>query len=1666
MASIIIKADTTAAESALSTLQTKIKDLQTAASKVKIEIKADGIQTLDKQALKTINTLTKYANAQARLENATNRTKKSENDLAIQMEKTRQATEKTAQEQLKTERALNKTGDAIDKADKKMQGFISTFVKSAIIYQAIYSVRQVFLDALDTMKQVDSQLVTVRKVTQATASEINQLRDKAYATASKYGVGAADYLESVANFARAGYRDQSDALAELSTKTQIVGDTTAEVANQFLLSMDAAYQYQGSISKLTAVLDGANEIDNNYATSIEKIAEGLGLIAPIAAQVHMTEAELTAAIGTITATTQRSGSEAARALRALVLNIIGDTTTEIEDGVTATTESINSLRGVLKKYAPDVVAAADATGQIIDPMEAIGALSKAMKDGLLTEQQLMEQLSALGGKLRTSQLVALVSNFDMYESMLSTYSNAVGSADREVENALDSWERKAAILANTWTELIQGSINTDFIKGFIDGLTQVLKLFGNLGNMLMTVGGAFAALKLPAIIERFNALKTSITNTLEAVRNGTSVVSTMQVTMLAATAVLTAYTMAYNAHKQAVHEAAVAAKEEADAATEQAHAVYDAYAAYNSANEAYENGTGTKEQLVSATKELINTLGEEAKAAGYTKEQILQMTAAEIDSARQKAQIAKNAADYELADSMRQGSNTGIGAVDAIVNAFSPTSAAAMGANKAFQKDFAKTSDMMIAQYKKQQKVVEDYAKATRNGKQANEELTKAYEQAQAFLGQYGEQVENILAIEEQMSELDGMFDNLPDAMAEAAEGAEGLNDNLSETERQFSSLTAAATEAEAAIQKYKDATKTEKNDAYKGFAGMYEDFLTDWEAGLKSSNKVQAAIEGLLPEEVLNDLWRQGKDAGELLASEFYQGIFTYIDDNGQRQFTKGEDSGSLLAYALWDSDTLSQYVSDSQKVIKIGDEVVASLTMDGDKLSVSVTDFEKLSQALYQVSGVTLSADTLAAWLQALGMYGGDVQYTAEELNEMAKAVDAVNEAGQINLEEFVKGQLDLGKPKEEIRDIVDKIIELDGVAGSGISIDVSTGSVEEAKKKCAELIETAEDPIQITAEATKAENVINAVKAGAMQVAQLNPFITVNASDYATSKLDTVKNAANSIPRVIDITINTVHDAAINAVTAVKNAIFKKAVGTMGAAGGMTLVNELGPEVIQEGATARIAGGGQPTITWVEPGARIYNANDTKMLLAGNDPSLLFGGIAAFAGGTASGITRWRQTTANTAASSAGTAVASSAARGTSTGNISSSSLKSTSAVNASGAKNTSSKDEDAELKRLKDIVSLRESELALLEAQDATVKDRINKQKQIQSALMDEINRLRAIGGSQEDINKLYTQWYKVQKDIADLQDSLYNELKTAIKGQVDKLNEARDAEKKTIQEQLDAMEEQRNTRDEQLELEEKILAVQKAEAALQNAMTERTVRYYNAITGQWEWAANAGNVKSAAEQLESAQKALSDYQDDKAYQNARAALEAQMDAIDAKYDDLEERWDKIVDSLEAPVKSVAEALTILAKNYVPTMSEDVKKLNSLLAQFGYSVNTSSGKMTYRATNLPVFDSGGVLGGIGGIKATALNEMILPPDITSRMLSSSAGNAFASRMNELRYLYGVGGSLAGITNNKIGTQHNGNVYRFGNISLSDSQARTMTVADLARLSRGLSLYSSRM
>ena len=1316
------------------------------------------------------------------------------------------------------------------------------------------------------MKAVDDQLVTVRKVTGFTKDQMAEIEAQAYKTAKAYGVAADAYLENVAAFSRAGYKERASELAELAVKTQLVGDTTAEVANQFLLSVDAAYQYKGNIQELQKVLDGANEIDNKYATSIEKVASGLGIVAPVAKQARVGIDELTAAIGTITAVTQRSGSEAARAFRALALNIIGDTTTEVEDGATWTVGEIAGLRDVLKTYAPEAVKAAEATGKVINPMEAIGGLAKSMKEGLLTEQQLMSMVSDIGGKLRTSQLLALIQNWDMYQSMLKDYRGAVGSADKEVENALDSWTRKSEILKNTWVEFLNNVISTDTIKGALDFFTKVINgLNTDLGRTVLALGAVNGAIILigKSIAQAMSANKNA--GILSLAKEFPVLAATVGKFMLAAGAVAG---IVYGLKKLVDYDKAH--KETFEKAKKRVEELNTEYEKMFGAGTEYDTLISQTKKLTQADKERLAVLEGQRKAM---EDQIAIAKKEEFEQFRQREQ----AGDSRSMEMVSYGNHRG-----------------------------------ERARY------------------------TKSYEQVELDLLKEGQ------------------------AAAKTAE--------------QYGALVAANKERYELLIQMRDAG-FELSDVETEFVRLYGQLAKRY--------------------------------------SEMAEGATTYL---GTLE-TQNVETQTLLGVVTKIAPQYEALVKAQQESDENGRLSVATLTTLNEKYP------ELIQYLTLTENGYILTKSAVDQYIQSTQI----VESGASGLIDASRLKAAGFDVERMSVRALLEAMLELYKTEAMI---------------SGAKNNIIIGPHGDF---------------------------------GA-QVRGANGTNRGNLNDAVNSKIQAVQSALDNLD-VID---------------------------------------------------------------------KAFDQFD-------------------FAGGGGSG-------------------------RG--------------------GGGSSAKAQTDAVLDGHKKTVALLKSELDLMEKQGASGKDRIDKLKDIQSALHDEAEYLRSIGAEQTEINALSSEWWDIEKQIRDIQKEIVDELKAAVDAQLEQAAAVRDAKISALDKQLDALKEARDVEKDRLTLEEKQLAVEEARAALEEARNERNVRYYNSKTGQWEWGANQQNVKSAQEALTAAEKELADYQEELAYNEAVKAIEAKKEAINASYETLKSGWEAIINSLKAPTANMNNILTKISNITLPQLQTNLDAFSALLS--GISGNASMGgkysdlipmgsyngwqgmttqeikdfgdwsnvrgmtdeekeyyartgklpddyyyvhyagqnmgsgdgynqgdgydrywmddemygevqqaKADYEAAKLRgdkagmeeahnraehfrnrmgysggvagdeyervivyapkdselyknslvgllnEYDSGGILRGLGGIKATTRDEIVVPPEVTQYLLNPAADSVFNTRMEELKFFYG-GKSARDTSVSKIGNtvtknDHSGTEYHFGNITLSESRAKETSVFDLARMSRNLGIYN---
>ena len=175
-------------------------------------------------------------------------------------------------------------------------------------------------EAFTELKEINTILTEISKANEnLTKAQLTQIGNNSFDVASKYGKTASDYLKGCKKHLVWLRKCRSN--GELSTAAQGAGDMTADIANQFIIATDKAYKLGGSIEELTEIMDGVNYITNHNAVNMTELSEGMTIVASTASSLGVDVDELTAALGTMAATTQQSGSEVARAFKAILLNI-------------------------------------------------------------------------------------------------------------------------------------------------------------------------------------------------------------------------------------------------------------------------------------------------------------------------------------------------------------------------------------------------------------------------------------------------------------------------------------------------------------------------------------------------------------------------------------------------------------------------------------------------------------------------------------------------------------------------------------------------------------------------------------------------------------------------------------------------------------------------------------------------------------------------------------------------------------------------------------------------------------------------------------------------------------------------------------------------------------------------------------------------------------------------------------------------------------------------------------------------------------------------------------------------------------------------------------------------------------------------------------------------
>ena len=307
--------------------------------------------------------------------------------------------------------------------------FVQWIGVTGAVMQTVQAVRQM----KDAVVDVNSAMIELKKVSDASDNEIKNYFDEAAESAKKLGSSISDVINATADFSRLGYNlKDASVLAEVATLYKNVGDgITIDEASSSIVSTMKAFGIEAE--NAMQIIDSFNEVGNNFAISSGEIGDALKRSA---SSLAVGGNSLSEAIGLITAgnTVVQDADTVGTALKSMSLRITS-TSAELEamgEDTEFACETLSDYRDLVMGLTDNKVNIVGDSGEYKSTYEILKEISKVWDDMNSMEQSSL--MKALFGVRQANIGASILENFDVAEEAMKAAEESAGSALKEQEN--------------------------------------------------------------------------------------------------------------------------------------------------------------------------------------------------------------------------------------------------------------------------------------------------------------------------------------------------------------------------------------------------------------------------------------------------------------------------------------------------------------------------------------------------------------------------------------------------------------------------------------------------------------------------------------------------------------------------------------------------------------------------------------------------------------------------------------------------------------------------------------------------------------------------------------------------------------------------------------------------------------------------------------------------------------------------------------------------------------------------------------------------------------------------------------------------------------------------------------------------------------------------------
>lgn len=392
-----------------------------------------------------------------------------------------------------------------DKLSAQIKRLSAYFSATMLFMESARAIRAMYDNVLD----VDTAMTELYRVTDLTNSQYDKLYEDMISGAKAYASTLDTIINSTAEWVRLGFdADTAEQLAEISTMYQNVTDLDESTANENLVTAYKGFEKQllelnnnDSTAAIEMITDIYDKLGNEFAESAADVGDGLSKSASVLSQGGASIQEAAGMFTGIQEVLQNS-STSGTALKILTLRIRGmkgeleELGEEVDDNV----NSISKIQTQILNLTHGKVNIFDDEGNFRNIYDVMSDISKIYNE--LSDTDRASLLEIIAGKNRANAVQALINNWGNVEKATEAAHNSAGTAYAENEKYLNSLKGHIAQLETTWQSLSNDVLDSEFVKGLVDGLANVLdttddivKTVGTLPTLLAGIAAALSLIK-------------------------------------------------------------------------------------------------------------------------------------------------------------------------------------------------------------------------------------------------------------------------------------------------------------------------------------------------------------------------------------------------------------------------------------------------------------------------------------------------------------------------------------------------------------------------------------------------------------------------------------------------------------------------------------------------------------------------------------------------------------------------------------------------------------------------------------------------------------------------------------------------------------------------------------------------------------------------------------------------------------------------------------------------------------------------------------------------------------------------------------------------------------------------------------------------------------------